>query len=405
MDFQTLMQAGPAKVNELFARLAETSDGAVKTREKLFTELKNELELHTSLEGQHLFPILRRNPETKELVAEAIKDNKELRAKLDELEALPKGDEAFPERLKELQKTFRQHARDEKRELLPAVKRALSEKQMQGVAEKIEAGIAEADQARQDEVDERRVIARQEREQAERQAERQAESERVQKAAAEQARHDEAAQKRATAQREREERERQAERQAESERVQKAAAEQARHDEAAQKRATAQREREERERQAEKQQEEGERRARDAAEAVACAATAAQTNVLRMGKSAAANAERVGEETKRVTETYVDAAATKVPDLSPVASLPKMTVDAMMEIRSTWIDWTIMGTRMSQELLRQATEQQRRFAVEVAERWMEHSTRVMQIVTRSTQEGFRPVASRRTHSDEHRSGR
>src|ERR1700733_12368884 len=82
MNFQTLMQAGPAKANELFARLAETSAGAVKTREKLFTELKNELELHTSLEGQHLFPILRRNPETKELVAEAVKDNKELRRNL-----------------------------------------------------------------------------------------------------------------------------------------------------------------------------------------------------------------------------------------------------------------------------------------------------------------------------------
>jgi hypothetical protein len=28
MNFQTLMQAGPTKANELFARLAETSDGA-----------------------------------------------------------------------------------------------------------------------------------------------------------------------------------------------------------------------------------------------------------------------------------------------------------------------------------------------------------------------------------------
>jgi hemerythrin-like domain-containing protein len=155
MNFRTLMQAGPAKANELFARLAETSDGAVKTREKLFTELKNQLELHTSLEEQHLFPILRRNAETKELVAGAIKDNKELRAKLAELEALPKSDEAFPERLKDLQKTFRQHARDEKRELLPAVQRALSEEQVQGVAEKIEAGVAEADQARKDESEER----------------------------------------------------------------------------------------------------------------------------------------------------------------------------------------------------------------------------------------------------------
>ena len=161
------MLAGPAKVNELFARLSETSDSAVKTREKLFAELKAELELHTGLEEQHLFPVLRRNPETKGLVADAIRDNKELRAKLAELDALPKNDEAFPERLKELQKTFRQHARDEKTELLPAVQRALSEEQVQGVAEKMEAGLAEAEQARRDEAEERRAEARREREEAE----------------------------------------------------------------------------------------------------------------------------------------------------------------------------------------------------------------------------------------------
>src|SRR4051812_33678203 len=167
MNFRTLMQAGPAKANELFARLTETSDGAVKTREKLFTELKSELELHTNLEEQHLFPILKRHAETKGLVADAIKDNKELRAKLAELEMLPKNDEAFPERLKELQKTFRQHARDDKRELLPAVQHALSEEQVQDVAEKMEATVAEAEQAKQDEAEERRAKARQEREEAE----------------------------------------------------------------------------------------------------------------------------------------------------------------------------------------------------------------------------------------------
>ena len=152
MSLRTMMQAGPAKANELFARLSETSDGAVKTRERLFAELKAELEQHTSLEEQHLFPVLRRNPETKGLVADAIKDNKELRARLAELEALPKADEAFPERLRELQKAFRQHARDEKTELLPAVQRALSEEQVQGVAERMEAGLAEAEQARQAEL-------------------------------------------------------------------------------------------------------------------------------------------------------------------------------------------------------------------------------------------------------------
>jgi len=190
MTFRTLMQAGPAKVNELFAKLSETSDGAVKTREKLYSELKAELELHTSLEEQHLFPVLRRNAETKGLVADAIRDNKELRGKLAELEALPKNDEAFLEQLKDLQKIFRQHARDDKRELLPAVQRALSEEQVQNVAEKMEASLAEAEQAKQEEAEDRRAKARQEREETEflaRQAELRAEQnqavEREQKAA------------------------------------------------------------------------------------------------------------------------------------------------------------------------------------------------------------------------------
>ena len=71
MNLQALMQAAPARANELFAKLLETSDGAVKTRDKLFTDLKAELELHISLEEQHLFPVLRRNAETKHLVADA----------------------------------------------------------------------------------------------------------------------------------------------------------------------------------------------------------------------------------------------------------------------------------------------------------------------------------------------
>jgi len=167
LTLRTLMQAGPAKANELFTRLAETSDGALKTRERLFAELKGELELHADLEEQHLFPVLRRHAETKDLVAGAIRDNKELRAALAELEALPKNDETFLAKLSELRKAFRQHARDETKELLPAVQKALSEEQVQGITEKMETGLAEAEQARLDQAEERRASARQEREQAE----------------------------------------------------------------------------------------------------------------------------------------------------------------------------------------------------------------------------------------------
>ena len=49
MNFRMMMQSGPAKANELFSRLADTSDGAVKTRERLFAELRAELDQFTKL--------------------------------------------------------------------------------------------------------------------------------------------------------------------------------------------------------------------------------------------------------------------------------------------------------------------------------------------------------------------
>ena len=86
LTIRQLIQTSPAKANELFAKLAETSGNAVKTRERLFAELKEELELQMRLEEQHLFPVLRKRKETKDLVPDALNDNKEARKALTELE-------------------------------------------------------------------------------------------------------------------------------------------------------------------------------------------------------------------------------------------------------------------------------------------------------------------------------
>ena len=117
-----LIQTSPAKANELFARLVDTSDTAVKTREKLFSDLKEELELLAKLEEEHLFPVLRKHKETKELVAEAIDDNKQMRKiLLTELETTPRDGEEFAHQGGRAAQLFQQHVRDEKNELLPAV--------------------------------------------------------------------------------------------------------------------------------------------------------------------------------------------------------------------------------------------------------------------------------------------
>jgi hypothetical protein len=162
-----LIQTGPTKANEIFAKLVDTSGTAVKTRERLFSDLKGELELQANLEEQHLFPVLRKHKETKDLVADAINANKLTRKLLAELERTPKESEEFASKVVELRKAFQQHVRDEKNELLPAVLKALSDEEAQAVVEKIEGEKAETEEAKRAEAEQRRAEARHDREQAE----------------------------------------------------------------------------------------------------------------------------------------------------------------------------------------------------------------------------------------------
>ncbi|GJE45389.1 YsnF/AvaK domain-containing protein [Methylobacterium soli] len=162
-----LIQTSPTKANELFAVLADTSNNAVKTRERILGDLKSELELLAKLEEEHLFPVLRKHKETKDLVTAALNDNKQTRRLLAELEQTPKGSEEFAPKVAELRKVFQQSVRDERKELLPAVLKALSDEEAQAIVEKIEDGKAEVEEAKRAEAEQRRVEQRQEREQAE----------------------------------------------------------------------------------------------------------------------------------------------------------------------------------------------------------------------------------------------
>jgi len=152
-----LIQTSPTKANELFAKLVDTSERAVKTRERLFAELREELEVLASLEEQHLFPVLRKHSEAKDLVTEAVNNNKRTRQLLAELEQIPKESEEFTSKVAELRKAFQQHVRNEKNELLPVILKALSDEEAQAVVETIESEMAEIEEAKRAEAGQRRA--------------------------------------------------------------------------------------------------------------------------------------------------------------------------------------------------------------------------------------------------------
>ena len=152
MPARHLGHTPPERANELFDKILATSDGAAKTRERLLTDLRDELELLANLQEQHLFPILQKHG-MQDLLDAAISDNKETGSRLAELDAMPKNGSEFLGKVDELRRTFQKHIRDDRKELLPAILQVLSAEEAQAVADKVEDEVASFDEAREPELD------------------------------------------------------------------------------------------------------------------------------------------------------------------------------------------------------------------------------------------------------------
>jgi hypothetical protein len=150
MTTRKLNQAPPDKARDLFEKLLATSDSAVKTRERLFADLQEELKLLATLQEQHLLPILRRHG-MDDLARQALTDHEETTALLTELERMPKNNSEFLTKVAELRRVFQQHIRDDRKELLPAVLKVLSDDEAEAVIEKVEDEMAAIDETKRHE--------------------------------------------------------------------------------------------------------------------------------------------------------------------------------------------------------------------------------------------------------------
>lgn len=138
MDLYQLLKQDHQKAKRLFEQLSDTSDRAVKSRERLFAQLKQELELHTEVEEEHFYPALRDQEETKDLVEEAFEEHNEVKEMLEELDGADKDDESWSEQLAELKENVEHHVQEEETQLFPRAQKVLKKEQADEIAAAIE---------------------------------------------------------------------------------------------------------------------------------------------------------------------------------------------------------------------------------------------------------------------------
>jgi hemerythrin-like domain-containing protein len=142
MDVVQLIRREHAKTSAIFEKLADTSDNALKTRGRLFDQLKYGLEAHDRAVKDVVYPILLQHPETQDLLPQ-LRGQDERAQMIDELEQTPKDHEDFLAKLKELRKRVEQSMKAEERQIFPAIKKVVGDDKAQELARQIAAEMRE----------------------------------------------------------------------------------------------------------------------------------------------------------------------------------------------------------------------------------------------------------------------
>ncbi len=140
MDAIDLLQTDHRTVEQLFTRYEATTDQAIKAREDLVRAIIKELAIHAVIEEQVFYPAVRLTvPDEEGDVLEALEEHHVVKWTLSELEKLNPTDERFHPKVTVLIEAVRHHVEEEEGEMFPAVRDALSDRELDDLGNRLDA--------------------------------------------------------------------------------------------------------------------------------------------------------------------------------------------------------------------------------------------------------------------------
>ena len=132
-----LLKKDHRKVAELLDKLEKTTDRGLKTRDQLFQQVKEELELHSAIEEEIFYPALQEEEDTKDITLEAFEEHKIVKTLLEELARLPKDDEQWAAKVTVLKENVEHHVEEEEGEMFKKAKKALSDDELENLGDRM----------------------------------------------------------------------------------------------------------------------------------------------------------------------------------------------------------------------------------------------------------------------------
>jgi hypothetical protein len=138
MNAIELLKNDHDKVESIFEKLEPTTERAVKTREELFTQLKQELDVHSHIEETIFYPAIKDAAATHDITLEGYEEHHVVKILLDELAALPVDTEQWTAKLKVLKENVEHHVEEEEDEMFVSARKVLSKDEIEELGARME---------------------------------------------------------------------------------------------------------------------------------------------------------------------------------------------------------------------------------------------------------------------------
>lgn len=141
MDAIELLLSDHRKVDSLFQQFEKGGNSEEFTQ--LFTQLKNDLTVHTQIEEEIFYPAARNNPDTADLVAEAYQEQAEVKQLLSQVEGLDNTSTEWGQRMTEIMRDVQAHVQMEETEMFPRMREHFQADQLQQLGQQLQQRKAE----------------------------------------------------------------------------------------------------------------------------------------------------------------------------------------------------------------------------------------------------------------------
>lgn len=137
MDALSLLKEDHDKVKKMLDELESTTERGVKTREQLFTKVRQELEVHETIEEQIFYPALKNHPKTKEIALEAYEEHHVVDTIMAEIGDLAYDDETWGAKFTVMKENLEHHIEEEEGEMFRQAKQVFDKDELTQLGEQM----------------------------------------------------------------------------------------------------------------------------------------------------------------------------------------------------------------------------------------------------------------------------